>query len=72
MVDKAHKAVHVGEAAARILERLKRSAAQLPTVDRKYDCEDCRDTGLITGKNGTRRCQHVKQIEAQQDREKFF
>lgn len=71
MDDRAYKAVHVGEAAARILERLKRSAAQLPTVDREYDCEDCRDTGLITGKNGTRRCQHVKQEEAQQDKPFF-
>lgn len=62
--------VHVGEAAARILERLKRSASQLSdTEGLQYDCEKCRDTGLIPGKQGAKRCPH---IERKRDEEKFF
>lgn len=73
MPDERKHAVHVGDAAARILERLRRSAAQLPIVeDREYDCVNCRDTGLIAGENETKRCQHIKQAEVQQDKEKFF
>lgn len=73
MDDKEHKPVRVGEAAARILERLKQSAGQLANTEvTRYDCEECKDTGLVKGKHGAKRCQHVKQAAQEQDKGKFF
>ncbi len=65
--------VHVGEAAARVLERLRRTASELPVTPRpQYDCEQCKDTGLISGKQGAKRCPHLKAVVAEQETEKFF
>lgn len=71
--DRSNKPIHIGAAAARILERLKRTAGELTDAEvSRYDCEECKDTGLVAGKNGSKRCDHVKQAVRKQGKEKFF
>jgi len=68
--DRSNRPVHIGEAAERVLKRIKKSAANLRIVEHQYNCSECEDKGLVEQDGRFSRCKCVS--EAKPDEGKFF
>jgi len=72
-VDKTPGPVHVGDAARRVLERLKRTACQLAEQEaRQYDCTICNDTGVVKKGKRSGICKCQQQSTGGKKSDRFF